>query len=129
MCNDCPEVNTLDASAIQNCEVVLDPEVTTLPPDDPENTTLLPEDPENTTLPPNPEDTTLEAEATTEFIDGTSTQTIPNLPPSITTQVPTAPPILPGHKYKDIIRQLVGSHQCFVVHRQGENFRLLECND
>lgn len=114
MCNNCPNANELDSSDIETCEAG-DPDITTTDP----GITIT--DPDITTI--DPEETTMGISVPTQTITGIITQTPPVTPPSTTTQIPTAPPAFLGHKYRQIMRQLVGSHQCFVVHRQGKNLK------
>lgn len=137
MCNNCPDASALGENLIQTCGLpddpvepttdpaITDPEDTTITVTEPEDTTITTEtepiitqttpDAPPTTTPQIPDDTT-----TTQTTDGgITTPTVPITPPSTTPQIPVSPPEILGHKYRQIIRQLIGEYQCFVVHQQG----------
>lgn len=135
VCTGCPNVSELDSTMVQTCEtpddedITTDPEITTATPETtetPETTTDTTEvtDPIITQTNPNEPPTTTpqpDVTVTTETSDGEfTTQTIPVTPPTTTPQTPVSPPALLGHKYRDIMRELVGDYQCFVLHRQGK---------
>lgn len=116
---------------VQTCEtpddtdITTDPEITTATPDTTETPETTAEtDPIITQTNPNEPPTTTpqpDVTATTQTSDGEfTTQTIPITPPTTTPQTPVSPPALSGHKYRDIMRELVGDYQCYYIRRQGK---------